>query len=274
MRRLVYLILALISISVVASCIDRPEIVLDEPQLVDLLVDVHRAEGLLEMQQQHSAHPDENDRYQREVIAAVLQKHGVSREQYDSSLMWYAQHLKLLTRVYGHVDERLREEHDKWSLLAVEMRDFAVSEAGDSVELWSMRDHLALDRHRISDFRFWEYPSDSNFVDGDTLHWQFRVRQLLPGQQLVASISLTEKADDPDSRRSNGKKQELTGKSLGYDQLVISSNGSYSLVATADSLQPFGSAILSLILLPDTARVSPVFIDSISLLRTHKIQNE
>jgi len=270
MRRLVYLILAFVSLSVVASCIDRPEIVLDESELVDVLVDVHRAEGLLEMQERHSSHPDENELYQKEVMAAVLQKHGVTREQYDSSLMWYAQHLKLLTRVYGHVDERLREEHDMWSLQATEMRDFAVSEAGDSVELWTMRNHLALDQRKLSEFRFWEYPSDSNFVNGDTLHWRFSVKQLLPGQQVVASISLTEKAqDESELRRANGKKRELTGASLGYNQQVITQNGTYTLLATVDSIQPFGSAILSLILLPDTAHVSPVFIDSISLLRTH-----
>ena len=47
MRKLLYLVLALLSLSVVASCIDRPDIVLDEEQMIDLLVDVHRAEGLL-----------------------------------------------------------------------------------------------------------------------------------------------------------------------------------------------------------------------------------
>ena len=50
MRKLLYLVLALVSLSVAASCIDRPDIVLDEDQMIDLLVDVHRAEGLLEMQ--------------------------------------------------------------------------------------------------------------------------------------------------------------------------------------------------------------------------------
>ena len=49
MRKLLYLVLALVSLSVAASCIDRPDIVLDEEQMIDLLVDVHRAEGLLEM---------------------------------------------------------------------------------------------------------------------------------------------------------------------------------------------------------------------------------
>lgn len=273
MRRLVYFILAFVSLSVIASCIDRPEIVLDEQQLIDVLVDVHRAEGLLELQQQHSSRPDENERYQKEVIAAVLQKHGVSRVQYDSSLMWYAQNLKLLTRVYGHVDERLREEHDMWALQVSEMRDFAASAAGDSIELWSLRQHLTLDPDRLSAFRFWEFPSDSNFVAGDTLHWSFRVQQLIAGQRLVASISLTEAEDDNTNVRPSDKKT-LTGESLGSRQSVIRQNGSYTLTVCTDSIQPFGSAILSLVLMHDSAHASPVFIDQVSLLRTHQASNE
>ena len=192
MRKLLYLVLSLLSLSVVASCIDRPDIVLDEEQMIDLLVDVHRAEGLLEMQQQQGVgFGTDLDIYQKEVIASVLQKHGVSRSRYDSSLMWYAQHLKLLTRVYGHVDERLKEEHEMWSLQVTETRDFVSSMAGDSVDLWTLREHLILDSRRYSDILFWEIPSDSNFVDGDTLRWRFTVRQLLPGQKVLASISLT-----------------------------------------------------------------------------------
>ena len=270
MKRLLYLVIALVALSVAASCIDRPDCVLDEPQMVDVLVDVHRAEGLLDLQDQQAQRPVESDQFQREVIAAVLQKHGVSREQYDSSLMWYAQHLNLLTRVYGHVDERLKEEHDYWSLQAEEAQDFAASAAGDSVQLWTMRHHLVLDHARRGDMRFWEFPSDSNFQTGDTLHWRFDVQQLLPGQRLIASISLTEPPLDPNAPRRPGEKpRELTGESLGYDKQVIRANGSYVLVARTDSLQPFGSAILSLVLMQDTTKVSPVFIDSISLVRTH-----
>ena len=276
MRKLLYLVLALVSLSVVASCIDRPDIVLDEEQMIDLLVDVHRAEGLLEMQQQQGAgFGSDLDTYQKEVIAAVLQKHGVSRSRYDSSLMWYAQHLKLLTRVYGHVDERLKEEHEMWSLQVTETRDFVGSMAGDSVDLWTLRDHLILDSRRYSDILFWEIPSDSNFVDGDTLRWQFTIRQLLPGQKVLASISLTKYEPTEEELRRQGKKKqnEPLGAPIGFDAKTITQNGECQLIARADSLQPFRSVILGLVLMNDSNKAAPVFVDSISLLRTH-LKNE
>ncbi len=276
MRKLLYLVLALVSLSVVASCIDRPDIVLDEEQMIDLLVDVHRAEGLLEMQQQQGAgFGSDLDTYQKEVIAAVLQKHGVSRSRYDSSLMWYAQHLKLLTRVYGHVDERLKEEHEMWSLQVTETRDFVGSMAGDSVDLWTLRDHLILDSRRYSDILFWEIPSDSNFVDGDTLRWRFIIRQLLPGQRVLASISLTKYEPTEEELRRQGKKKqnEPLGAPIGLDAKTITQNGECQLIARADSLQPFRSVILGLVLMSDSNKAAPVFVDSISLLRTH-LKNE
>ena len=276
MRKLLYLVLALVSLSVVASCIDRPDIVLDEEQMIDLLVNVHRAEGLLEMQQQQGAgFGSDLDTYQKEVIAAVLQKHGVSRSRYDSSLMWYAQHLKLLTRVYGHVDERLKEEHEMWSLQVTETRDFVGSMAGDSVDLWTLRDHLILDSRRYSDILFWEIPSDSNFVDGDTLHWRFTIRQLLPGQKVLASISLTKYEPTEEELRRQGKKKqnEPLGAPIGFDAKTITQNGECQLIARADSLQPFRSVILGLVLMNDSNKAAPVFVDSISLLRTH-LKNE
>ena len=276
MRKLLYLVLSLLSLSVVASCIDRPDVVLDEEQMIDLLVDVHRAEGLLEMQQQQGAgYGADLELYQKEVIAAVLQKHGVSRSRYDSSLMWYAQHLKLLTRVYGHVDERLKEEHEMWSLQVTETRDFVSSMAGDSVDLWTLREHLILDSRRYSDILFWEIPSDSNFVDGDTLRWRFTVRQLLPGQKVLASISLTKYEPTEEELRRQGKKKqnEPLGAPIGFDAKTITKNGECQLIARADSLQPFRSVILGLVLMNDSNKAAPVFVDSISLLRTH-LKNE
>ncbi len=276
MRKLLYLVLALVSLSVAASCIDRPDFVLEEEQMIDLLVDVHRAEGLLEMQQQQGAgFGTDLDTYQKEIIAAVLQKHGVSRSRYDSSLMWYAQHLKLLTRVYGHVDERLKEEHEMWSLQVTETRDFVGSMAGDSVDLWTLRDHLILDSRRYSDILFWEIPSDSNFVDGDTLRWQFTIRQLLPGQKVLASISLTKYEPTEEELRRQGKKKqnEPLGAPIGFDAKTITQNGECQLIARADSLQPFRSVILGLVLMNDSNKAAPVFVDSISLLRTH-LKNE
>lgn len=242
-----YLVTLFLILLVGVSCIDRPEYVLDEEQMIDLLVDVHKAEGLMETQDRRG-----NDmEYQKQIMAAVLVDHGVSRAQYDSSLMWYARHLKLLVRVYSHVDERLSEEFDKWSALSTDIKDFATSEAGDSVQIWSMRDYLVLDHKQMLDRRFWELEPDSNYLSGDTLRWSFDVNHLIAGQQLLASISFVPS---------------------GQNTVLITSNGMQEITAVPDSMQAFTKAHISVVLVaPDSVKQqSPVFLNHISLIRYHR----
>jgi len=275
MRHLLSFIAFLLASALAVSCIERPDCVLDEPEMVDLLVDVHRAEGLFELQaDREQQHPDANDQYQREVIATVLLQHGVTRQQYDSSLMWYAKHLTKFTRVYGHVEERLEAEQEQWSQQIAEAKDFGTSAAGDSVELWAIGNHLVLDPRRHTTFRTWTVPSDSNFVAGDTLHWQFVVRHLLPTQRLVVSASLTRPVPDQSSQRWRLRSSTTTDQNkpeipLGHVQQVLMAEGRYHFALRCDSLQPFGTARLVLAVALDSAHTSPVIIDSISLIRCH-----
>lgn len=261
-----YLICLLICMLVGASCIDRPDYVLDEEHMVDLLVDVHKAEGLMELQA--SQHGDQD--FQKSVMAAVLVEHGVSRAQYDSSLMWYARHLKQLVRVYSHVDERLLEEYDSWSALSSQSKDFSTSEQGDSVQLWSMRNYVILDRTRFLERRFWELESDSNFLSGDTLRWTFDVEHLSDGQKLMASIAFSR--DPKEWRGANaGKQDQKKYIPVGQSTLLIEQNGAQELTAVPDSMASFEKAFLSVVLIvSDTLKEkSPVFLNNISLTRYH-----
>lgn len=250
-----------------ASCIDRPDYVLDEDQMIDLLVDVHKAEGLIEMQ----ASSNNDQDYQKSIMAAVLVEHGVSRAQYDSSLMWYARHLKQLVRVYSHVDERLLDEHDMWSTLTTDNRDFMTSEPGDSIQLWSMRDYLVLDHCRFTDRRFWELESDSNFYKGDTLRWTFDVNHLVDGQQVFASIVFTRDEKDMSNSLTIGETNRLKTLPIGQCSNLIAANGSQELTAVPDTLTRFAKAYLSISLIAtdSVAQCLPVFLNNISLMRYH-----
>lgn len=250
------------------SCIDRPDYVLDEEQMVDLLVDVHKAEGLMELQAGNLS----GQETQKAIMAAVLVEHGVSRAQYDSSLMWYARHLKELVRVYSHVDERLVAEQEMWSNMTTDRKDFLTSEAGDSVQLWTLRNYLVLDRSRFLERRFWEMESDSNFMAGDTLRWTFDVEHLTEGQKLLASISFSRSSKDYRGFSvSSGSKDYKQYIPVGQVNQLIENNGPQELTAVPDSMKTFEKAFFSLMLIAqDSAMLqSPVFLNNISLTRYH-----
>ncbi len=265
LRNAFYILAAVFCLSVSVSCIDRPAEVLSDEQMVDLLVDVHRSEGLLDLQSS-SSYADEE--YQQSVMAAVLVKHGVTRAQYDSSLMWYANHLKLFVRVYSHVEERLVAEHDLWTQRIADFREFAVSEAGDSVNVWTLPDYLSLDKHNQTMMCFWEIPKDSNYMAGDTLRWSFDVSMLTHEQKLFASMSF--RADESSFGNSPSKYRDVM-KTLpvGSSSLLIEHNGPQQFEVVPDSMKSFSSVILSLVMISPDSIQSPTYLRDISLKRYH-----
>lgn len=267
MRQIIIYILASVACLLVSvSCIDRPEIVLDDEQMADLLVDIHRSEGLLEVQGTGGLNKEE---YQQAVMASVLVKHGVTREQYDSSLMWYAKHLKLFVRVYSHVEERLNEEHDEWNLLVSESRDFDVSEAGDSIELWTLRDYLVLDAGLYSSVRFWELKADSNYQAGDTLRWSFDVSKLTKGQKLFASMAFRAREEDFENAPTKYRDERIS-QPVGSASLLIDNNGAQQFYVVPDSAKAFSSVLLNLTLISSDSVPSPTFLREVSLKRYHR----
>ena len=85
----------------VASC--RPKGVLSSGQMEDLFVDLHRAEGIIYVKGYKNGH----DSVVRLTYDSILAAHGVTRAQFDSSLVWYTDNPMLFNKIYPHVMERL-----------------------------------------------------------------------------------------------------------------------------------------------------------------------
>lgn len=242
---------------IIVSCISRPDYVLDEDTMVSLLTDVHRSEGLLELQQDNKVISND-EAYKQAVMAAVLVKHHVTRAQYDSSLVWYGQNLSYLVKVYNKVQKNLIDDIDYWKNVGTERESkFDISMAGDSVELWSIENYLTMDERRFGSFRFWEIPTDSNFVKGDSLIWHLHVPYVPESHILVATLSF----DYEDILEMNVSHSE-----------VARQDTSISMSLRSDTTVMFKSIIASVALLKDSMVVDDnyAFIDSLSLIRIHR----
>lgn len=254
----------LLSAAFITGCINRPEYVLSEEQMVDLLVDVHKSEGLMEVQ-----HNTLTSAQQRDVMSTVLAKHNVSKERYDSSLVWYANNLKLLIRVYSHVDEELNKEFDFWGAEIAKIRDFGLSEAGDSVELWTQREYMILDKKLSVTSKTWTLTPDSNFVATDKLIWHARVLNLCKGQTITAAIAM----DGGNENNNRLAPVAAMQKSITYRQLNYGTCDITLEVEAPESVKDFPNTKLNLMLITDTLvnkHSTPVFIDQLSLTRIHK----
>lgn len=242
---------------VVSSCISRPDYVLDEDAMVSLLTDVHRSEGLLELQQTNPEFSS-NEKYKQAVMAAVLVKHNVSRAQYDSSLVWYGQNLNNLVRVYNKVQKSIDEDIEYWeNLNAASLEEFQISAVGDTVELWTVNNYHIFDETKLSSFRYWEIKSDSNYIAGDSIIWHLNIPHVPSSHYLVATLSFY-----------YGENKTVDY----YKTAVINKDTSVNISLSSDTSQVFNSIIASIGLLKDSTKVADSFsfVDSISMVRIHK----
>lgn len=84
----------------------RPKGVLSRSELGEVLYELHRADGVLAVAGYEYGHDQEVARYYQ----AVLDRHGLSRAQFDSTIVWYTDHPALFDKVYPGVMERLNAD--------------------------------------------------------------------------------------------------------------------------------------------------------------------
>ena len=160
MKRLLYILLLLILLS---SCAIRPDEVLSNKEMVSLLVDLHCAEGILQVAGYNYGHESEVEQYYQ----VILDEHGVTQAQFDSSLVWYTEHPAYFSRVYPKVRKQIQQLVDEAQLNQNRLSDRKLMEAKirrDSLFLQqepprdSIVEHLTWEVHRYYEGTFYQAP--------------------------------------------------------------------------------------------------------------------
>lgn len=88
------------------SC--RPKGILHSWEMRDVLVDLHKTDALLQISGLQYGHDEAANIY----YAMVLEQHGITQAQFDSSLVWYTAHPQLFDKIYPKVLATLHAEGD------------------------------------------------------------------------------------------------------------------------------------------------------------------
>lgn len=86
----------------------RPKGILHSKQMRDLLIDLHKTEGVIQAAGVRFDAHEERDLY----YAEVLEKHGVTQAQFDSSIVWYTAHPQFFNKIYPKVLKELEAEEE------------------------------------------------------------------------------------------------------------------------------------------------------------------
>lgn len=84
----------------------RPRGVLSNHEMREVLYDLHRADGAIQVAGYNYSHDQEVAGYYKNV----LDKHGITQAQFDSSLVWYTDNPQIFNKIYPKVIERLEAD--------------------------------------------------------------------------------------------------------------------------------------------------------------------
>ena len=162
------LLIAGIALFTLYACDDkRKSNVIPLDKLEALLYDYHLAQVIVD-------DLPSKERYKKELyFSYVYDKHGVTKTEVDSSLVYYARYPEGLSKVYANLSKRIETEIKRVESEGepVKTRE-AVAVVGDSVDLWyDVRLVQMTPSPLIGDRYTFTIPTDTNFHAGDHLTW-------------------------------------------------------------------------------------------------------
>lgn len=86
----------------------RPRGILSSNEMRDVLYDLHRADGVIQVAGYNYSHDQELAGYYKNI----LDKHGITQADFDSSLTWYTNNPQIFNKVYPKVIERLENDYE------------------------------------------------------------------------------------------------------------------------------------------------------------------
>ena len=96
----------MVLLCIVVGC--RPHGVLSNREMRNVLYDLNRADGAIQVAGYNYSHDQEVVGYYKNV----LDRHGITQEQFDSSLVWYTDNPQIFNKIYPKVIERLEADFE------------------------------------------------------------------------------------------------------------------------------------------------------------------
>ena len=153
------------------ACTDRrKEQVLPTDKLEAVLYDYHLAQVMIN-------DLPSNQRFKKDLyFEYVYDKHGVTKAEVDSSLVYYARYPKGLSEIYVRLSDRIEADIKR---LADEEQPLKVREpfavVGDSANLWYDVNFVAMNASPLDgNIYMFSVPTDTNFKALDRVVWEGR----------------------------------------------------------------------------------------------------
>lgn len=145
-----------------ASCVKRPEGVLSDKKMAPVVADLQLAEAYLQSRPQGV----ETARNKEALIEYVIEKHGLTRAEFDSTMSWYGRNVDEYRNLYDKVNKELAKRKRKLA--------GASSAEHETEDLWPYTRQSLI----------------SHLSDEDGLRFSIPTAGVTPGQRLELKMRL------------------------------------------------------------------------------------
>lgn len=178
---------------ILMSCNHRPKGVLSDKEMVDLIADMEVAE--VYMQRYYPEYY--NDSARDKAVQWVLDKHNISKAEFDSTMNWYGRNIDQYKELYVKVDKNLAEKQRK---IAGE------TETNDvATDLWPYSRHIYISSKGASSGISFSFPSD-DIQRGDRITWKLHLKGTSEGN-IMLGVDYENGTSSYISRTQNGNQR-------------------------------------------------------------------
>lgn len=160
----------MLAVTVAACSEERPDYVLSESRMADVLMDYHLAKAIGES---NGVDSEDTPYY----VLSAFEKNHITEAQFDSTLAWYSARPQQMDEIYSRVRERLQRERDGvHRLLMARDNRTGGTVRGDRVDIWQGMSMFSLNGSEYNDRVTFNFTNDRNFEGRDTLRLSARFR--------------------------------------------------------------------------------------------------
>ena len=103
----------------------------------------------------------------------IFQKHGITKADFDSSMVWYTRETKELMTIYENLNKRFKREYEHTARLleSREDTDSRTFASGDTVDVWIKENLLWFTKAPLNNLQTFEIKADTTFREKDAFYW-------------------------------------------------------------------------------------------------------
>lgn len=151
----------------VAGCNKRPKGVLSDKEMVQLMADMEVAEIYI----QENSNVMYSDSMRDKTVQFILEKRGIDKAQFDSTMTWYGRNIDVYQELYKKVDVELGRRLKK------AVGEESAEQVKSGSDLWPYSRHLVMSELANSNALVFSFMSDQ-IEKGDKLNFKLRAKGL------------------------------------------------------------------------------------------------